>query len=75
MKYSAVSSVGLVLAALLVAVSCAKKEADTATAGGTRPHGAADSEPKRRRVTELDARNAKAPPRFEVKAPQARRTS
>ena len=37
---------------------------------GDRSHGAPDPEPTTPPITELDARKAKAPPRFEVKAPK-----
>ena len=68
-KHSALS-IGLVLAASLVAVSCAKKEANTATADGALDRTVLPiPEPAPATITELDARNATAPPRFEVKAP------
>ena len=69
----------LVMAALLTAAACgqsgpAPNAGQTPSAG---PGGAADvdrttlpiAEPTRPAITELDARNAKAPPIFEVKAP------
>jgi arylsulfatase len=59
----------LLAASIVFAVSCAKKEAPTAD-------GALDRtvlpihEPTPATIKELDARNATAPPRFEVKAPE-----
>ncbi len=61
--------------ALVCALAAASARAQTGKAGG----GSTDTldrtvlpipEPKPTPVTELDARNAKAPPRFEVKAPK-----
>lgn len=70
MKKPAVLKVGLALAALLVAVSCAKKGAETTTADGALDRTVLPiHEPTPQSFTELDARNATAPPRFEVKAP------
>jgi arylsulfatase len=61
---------GIASAALLFAVSCAKKESESATAdGGLDRTVLPVHEPAPQKFTELDARNAKAPPRFEVKAP------
>ena len=55
---------------MLMAVSCAKKEAVVAKAdGGPDRTVLPIHEPQARSITELDARKAKAPPRFEVKAP------
>ena len=60
----------LVLASMLMAVSCAKKEAVVAKAdAGPDRTVLPIHEPTPRRSPELDARDAKAPPRFEVKAP------
>ena len=62
------------------ACSTAAAGADRADRGGG-DRGGLDrtvlpiAEPDYPRATELDARDAKAPPRFEVKAPRARRTS
>ena len=71
MKLSAGFNFGLVVAALLFAASCAKKAPEGPTAGDGLDrtvlpiHG-----PTSPVITELDARNATAPPRFEVKAPE-----
>jgi arylsulfatase len=63
-------SIGLILAASLVAVSCARKEAETTAADGTLDRTVLPiHEPAPQKFTELDARNATAPPRWEVKAP------
>jgi arylsulfatase A-like enzyme len=59
-----------VLASMLLAVSCAKKEAVVATADGEPDRTVLPiHEPAPAVIDELDARNAKVPPRFEVKAP------
>jgi arylsulfatase len=56
---------------LVVAASCAKKESDTVAAdGGLDRTVLPIHEPAPATIKELDARNAKAPPRFEVKAPE-----
>jgi arylsulfatase len=55
----------------MFAVSCAKKEAAIATTeGGLDRTVLPIHEPAVTPIKELDARNAKAPPRFEVKAPE-----
>ncbi len=60
----------LVLASMLLAVSCAKKEPVVAKAdGGLDRTVLPIHEPAVPTYKELDARDAKAPPRFEVKAP------
>jgi arylsulfatase A-like enzyme len=60
----------LTLAALLLAVSCAKKEAEAPRAAdGLDRTVLPIHEPAPPVYKELDARNAKAPPRFEVTAP------
>ena len=60
----------LVLASMLMAVSCAKKEAVVAKAdAGLDRTVLPIHEPTPPVYKELDARDAKAPPRFEVKAP------
>jgi len=70
-KKSAMLNFGLVATALLFAVSCAKKEADTAAADGTLDRTVLPiQEPAPQSFSELDARKATAPPRFEVKAPE-----
>ena len=70
MKYTMIPRAGLVLAALLLAVSCAKKEAEAPkAAGGLDRTVLPIHEPAVAVIKELDARNAKAPPRFEIKAP------
>jgi arylsulfatase len=56
---------------LVVAASCAKKESDTVAADdGLDRTVLPIHEPAPATIKELDARNAKAPPRFEVKAPE-----
>ena len=72
MKMSATFSVGLAATALLLAISCSTRAPD-------RPSAAAVAGPDRTvlpiqgptppTITTLDARDATAPPRFEVKAP------
>jgi arylsulfatase len=63
-------SAGLVAATLLVACACARKEEPAASAdGGLDRTVLPIHEPVNPAIKELDARNAKAPPRFEVKAP------
>jgi len=63
---------GLAVAVLLLATACAREEAPAATTAD----GVLDRtvlpihEPAVVTIKELDARNAKAPPRFEVKAPE-----
>ncbi len=67
-KKPVISKVGLVLATLLLAAS--SREAGSATAGGGLDRTVLPiPEPKPPLVRELDARNATAPPPFEVKAP------
>jgi arylsulfatase len=70
-KISTTFNIGLLMATLLFAASCAKKAPESPTAGDGLDrtvlpiHG-----PTPPVITELDARNATAPPRFEVKAPE-----
>jgi hypothetical protein len=60
----------LVLASMLMAVSCAKKEAEVAKAdAGPDRTVLPIHEPAPAVIDVLDARNAKVPPRFEIKAP------
>jgi len=59
------------LTVLLFAVSCAHKEAEPAAKDGALDRTVLPiHEPAVTAIKELDARNAKAPPRFEVKAPE-----
>lgn len=66
----------LQLSTVVVAIGCALAVATTNAQTGDNPADPLDRtnlpipEPKPARVTELDARNAKVPPRFEVKAPK-----
>ncbi len=69
----------LALALAAMVISVASCSTDHKGGGSTASLGATDGldrtvlpiqEPKVTPITELDARNAKAPPRFEVKAPQ-----
>jgi arylsulfatase len=65
-----------ILGAGTLLVSCTQKPATEAGSGNTSQEGGLDRtvlpipEPLRPAYTELDARNATAPPRFEVKAPK-----
>jgi arylsulfatase A-like enzyme len=63
---------GLAVAVLLMSTACAREEApDAATAdGGLDRTVLPMHEPAVAAIKELDARNAKAPPRFDVKAPK-----
>ena len=64
--------------ALLLTAACSDEKASRSSIGIEAPAAADDldrtvlpiPEPKQPSITELDARNAKAPPRFEVKAPE-----
>jgi arylsulfatase len=61
---------GFTLAAMLFAVSCARKEAETTAADGALDRTVLPiHEPAPATITDLDARDATAPPRWEVKAP------
>jgi len=61
---------GLAAMAVLSAVSCAKKEAEVAKAEGELDRMVLPiHEPMQAPIKELDARNATAPPRFQVNAP------
>ena len=62
---------GLTVATLLFAVSCANKEAEISKSADAIDRTVLPiHEPAPATIKELDARNAKAPPRFEVKAPE-----
>ena len=75
-RITAFFSLGVALSTLLFAVSCAKTEAVVAKADGELDRTVLPiHEPKPSTITTLDARDAKAPPRFEVKAPEERPTS
>jgi arylsulfatase len=69
-KISAAFNVGLVVATLLFAASCAKKAPESPMAGDDLDRTVLPiHRPTPASITELDARNATAPPRFEIKAP------
>ncbi len=74
MKKFAALNLGLVTATLLFAASCAKESPEGLTptgvvAGGLDRTVLPIHEPAPAAISELDARNATAPPRFEIKAP------
>jgi arylsulfatase len=70
LKNTMIPRAGLALVALLLAVSCAKKEAEAPKAAdGLERTVLPIHEPADPVIKELDARNAKAPPRFAVTAP------
>ena len=69
---------GLVVIALLLTAACSDKKAPESKSAPQSPAASGDldrtvlpiPEPKQPSITSLDARNATAPPRFEVKAPE-----
>ena len=65
-------SIGLVVMTLLFTAACSDKKApETRSAAGDLDRTVLPiHEPKQPSISELDARNATAPPRFEVKAPE-----
>ncbi len=70
MKHTVAPRAALAVVTLLFAVSCAKKEAEAPKAAdGLDRTVLPIHEPTVTVIKELDARNAKAPPRFEIKAP------
>ncbi len=72
MNFKARRHVALALAVLGLTSACTRPEAPAATAiqGGLDRTVLPIHEPPAQAIRELDARNATAPPRFEVKAPQ-----
>jgi len=62
--------VGLVLAGVVTTFTACNKAADTGAAGAMDRTVLPIAEPTYQPITDLDARAAKAPPRFELKAPE-----